>query len=470
LQEKRLLDLKTLQYFIGIFMRPPRHQLNNQQDLFRHRLENIINMRHELVILAHGIDWDRLDEHFGQLFSTNGRPAIPTRMMVGLHILKHTFALSDEEVCARWVENPYFQYFCGEAFFQYDLPIERSSMTHWRKRVGDEALKALLQESLMLALRSKALKPQDLTKITVDTTVQEKAITFPTDAKLHYKAIEKLGEAAKEAGVDLRQSYVRVAKETAIMVQRYRHAKQMKRAKKAQRKLHTYLGRLIRDVERKVPEMSEDLLEAFLKAQRIYHQKPQDKHKLLSWHAPEVECISKGKAHKPYEFGCKISVISTVNKSKGGHFVLQSTALHGNPYDGHTLKGAIDEYIKDIGINPKRIYVDKGYRGHDPSLKLQVFKAGQKRLAPQVKKEMKRRSAIEPVIGHLKNDGHLGRNFLKGRLGDKMNAILSGIGHNFRLLLRWIKDLFVFILALLFGKNPFLFSIGCRHLKLNEAF
>lgn len=434
-------------------MRPPKAQKNNQQDLFRQRLDSIINMRHELVLLSHGIEWDRLDTHFGQFFSDNGRPGILSRMMIGLHILKHTFALSDEEVCARWIENPYFQYFCGETFFQHDFPIERSSMTHWRKRVGDKALNMLLQESLYVALKAKALKPQDLTKITVDTTVQEKAITFPTDAKLHYKAIERLGDRAKEHGIDLRQSYVRVAKQTLIMVQRYRHAKQMKRAKKSMRKLHTYLGRLIRDVERKAPQMNKDLLEAFLKAKRIYHQKTQDKNKLLSWHAPEVECISKGKPHKLYEFGCKVSVISTVNKAKGGHFVLQSAALHGNPYDGHTLKEAIDHYVEDMGIKPKRIYVDKGYRGHDPSLKPCVFKAGQKRLASQIKKEMKRRSAIEPLIGHLKNDGHLSRNYLKGTLGDKINAVLSGIGHNFRLLLRWIRHLFIFILTLAIGRN-----------------
>lgn len=451
-------------------MKPPKHQKNNQQDLFRQRLDSIINMRHELVLLSHGIDWDRLDIHFGQFFSQNGRPGIPSRMMIGLHILKHTYALSDEEVCARWVENPYFQYFCGETFFQHDFPIERSSMTHWRKRVGDEALNILLQESLFVALKTKALKPQDLTKITVDTTVQEKAITFPTDAKLHYKAIEKLGEVAKDNGIDLRQSYVRVAKQTLIMVGRYRHAKQMKRAKKSMRKLHTYLGRLIRDVERKASEMGEELLEAFLKAKRIYHQKTKDTHKLLSWHAPEVECISKGKPHKPYEFGCKVSVISTVNPSKGGHFVLQSSALHGNPYDGHTLKEAIDQYVKDTGIKPKRIYVDKGYRGHDPSLKLNVFKSGQKRLAPQIQKELKRRSAIEPLIGHLKNDGRLGRNYLKGRIGDRINAIFSGIGHNFRLLLRWIRNLFIYILAIILGKNFSAQHLYLLHSNLKSPF
>jgi IS5 family transposase len=317
--------------------------------------------------------------------------------------------------------------------------------------------------------KAQKINQQDLFRQRLDNLINMRhELMIPTDAKLHYKAIEKLGEAAKEHGIDLRQSYVRVAKETLIKVQRYRHAKQMKRAKRSLRKLHTYLGRLIRDVERKAPEMPEALLEAFLKAQRIYNQKPQDKGKLLSWHAPEVECISKGKPHKLYEFGCKISVISTVNKAKGGHFVLQSTALHGNPYDGHTLKGAIDEYIQDIGIKPKRIYVDKGYRGHDPSLKLNVFKAGQKRLAPQIKKEMKRRSAIEPVIGHLKNDGHLGRNYLKGIVGDKINAILSGVGHNFRLLLRWIRNLFVFILAVLFGRN-FSFASAFRSLLIPKG-
>lgn len=189
-------------------MKPPKPERNNQQDLFRHRLDNIINMKHELVVLGNAVDWESLDVHFGKFFSENGRPGISCRMMVGLHLLKHTYGMSDEGVCERWVHDPYFQYFCGEIFFQHEFPIERSSMTHWRKRVGDEALNILLQESLVLALKLKALKPQNLTKVTVDTTVQEKAVTFPTDAKLHYKAIKRLGTIAKEQGIDLRQSYM----------------------------------------------------------------------------------------------------------------------------------------------------------------------------------------------------------------------------------------------------------------------
>ena len=427
-------------------MRPHRSEESHQAELFRSHLDQIINMKHELVILGRLIDWRYLEEKFGAYYQESGRPGVKTRLMIGIHILKQMFSLSDEGVCERWVYDPYFQYFCGESFFQHKLAMERSSMSHWRKRVGEEAALAIMQESLTVALKTKAIKAQDLQKVIVDTTVQEKAIKYPTDWGLHQKAIEQLGTIAQEAGVVLRQSYKRVAKTNMIMVGRYRHAKQMKRARKAMKKLNTYLGRVIRDVERKVSATMKDiplkLKEALIKAKRIYHQTRQDKHKLLSWHAPEVECIGKGKAHKPYEFGCKVSIMTTARKSAGGQFVLQARAMPGNPFDGHTLKPAIDVLQKEVGVDPSRVYVDKGYGGHDPSLKKKVFKSGQKRLPPQIKRELKRRSVIEAVIGHMKNDHHLGRNYLKGNLGDQMNSLLTAAGYNFRLLLRWIRDLF----------------------------
>ena len=208
----------------------------------------------------------------------------------------------------------------------------------------------MLQESLSVALRSKTSKARDLKRVTVDTTVQEKAIQHPTEAVLHYKSIEKLSQEAKKHGINLRQSYIRVGKTAMIKVQRYRHAKQMKRAKKSINKLRTYLGRLLRDVHRKSDKMEGSLKEAWRKAYKIKTQKPRDKDKILSWHAPEVECISKGKNHKPYEFGCKVSVISTAHRSKGGQFALGATSLHDNPYDGHTLKPAIDEYEETTGV------------------------------------------------------------------------------------------------------------------------
>jgi IS5 family transposase len=376
-------------------------------------------------------------------------------MMVGLHILKHMFDLSDEEVCERWVYDPYFQYFCGETYFQHALPIDRSSMTRWRDRIGPEGLEKVFQESLGVAHRTGALRTKDLKRVTVDTTVQEKAIAFPTDAKLIHRARERLVRLAREHGVPLRQSYARVGKRALIMQGRYRHAKQHKRANKAMRKLKTYLGRTIRDIRRKTAH-DEGFRDAFRRplwlAERVLTQKRRDPYpKVYSLHAPEVECIGKGKAHKPYEFGCKVSVATTNARAPGGQFVTHMKAFHGNPYDGHTLKEVIAEMEDWTGIEVERIYLDKGYQGHNYPNKFKVYKSGQKRgITPTIKKELRRRSAIEAVIGHMKTDGRLGRNFLKGRVGDKINAILVGAGYNYRLVLKWLRLLFALIMRALF--------------------
>ena len=280
-------------------MRPGKRETSGSGDLFRSRLDQIIDLRHELVRLAKTIDWDWLDGELAGCFSERGRPAVPTRFMIGLLLLKHIHNLSDEAVCARWVENPYFQYFTGEEFFQHRFPHERSGMTHWRKRIGDR-LEALLAESLRVAHATGALKPRDLARVTVDTTVQPKNATHPTDAKLMVKAIEQLGALAREHGVDLRQSYVRVGKRAALMAGRYAHAKQFKRRNRELRFLRTRLGRLIRDIGRKTD--GDDALEQVFarplaKASQIRHQRPNRRgqggsnRKLYSWHAPEVECI-----------------------------------------------------------------------------------------------------------------------------------------------------------------------------------
>jgi IS5 family transposase len=401
------------------------------------------------------IDWEFFDEAYDAFYSEEGRPGIATRMMVGLHILKHMFDLSDEEVCERWVYDPYFQYFCGETYFQHALPIDRSSMTRWRDRIGPEGLEKVFQESLGVAHRTGALRTKDLKRVTVDTTVQEKAIAFPTDAKLIHRARERLVRLAREHGVPLRQSYARVGKRALIMQGRYRHAKQHKRANKAMRKLKTYLGRTIRDIRRKTAH-DEGFRDAFRRplwlAERVLTQKRRDPYpKVYSLHAPEVECIGKGKAHKPYEFGCKVSVATTNARAPGGQFVTHMKAFHGNPYDGHTLKEVIAEMEDWTGIEVERIYLDKGYQGHNYPNKFKVYKSGQKRgITPTIKKELRRRSAIEAVIGHMKTDGRLGRNFLKGRVGDKINAILVGAGYNYRLVLKWLRLLFALIMRALF--------------------
>ena len=432
-------------------MRPKQQKKADHNDLFKARLDQIINMKHELVSLADKIDWAWLDEQIAPYFSEHGRPGEPVRFIIGMFILKHTYALSDEQVWDRWVESPYFQYFTGEEFFQHELPHERSGMSHWRNRIGD-TLDVLLQESLRIAHDTGALKKSDLARVTVDTTVQPKNITFPTDAKLLLVAIQQLGKLAKEHDVPLRQSYARVAKRAAIKVGRYAHAKQFKRMNREIKFLRTRLGRVIRDIRRKT--MGDEALAAafavpLIKASQIRGQKQRQRGwKLYSWHAPETECIAKGKAHKPYEFGVKVSLTTTNKRAKGGQFILHAKALPGNPYDGHTLAEVLAETQALTGREIERVYVDKGYVGHKAPKPMRVFRSGQKRgVHGQIKKELRRRSAIEPVIGHCKADGHLDRNYLKGRHGDQINAVMSAVGYNFRLILKWLRALLCKITA-----------------------
>lgn len=432
-------------------MRPKQLQKARHDDLFRARLDQIINMRHELVVLADKIDWAWLDEQLADNFSDRGRPGESVRFMIGMFLLKHTYSLSDEEVWDRWVCDPYFQYFTGEEFFQHKLLHERSGMSHWRNRIGDK-LDILLQESLRIAHDAGALKKNDLARVSIDTTVQPKNVAFPTDAKLLETAIRRVGRLAKKHGVSLRQSYERVAGKAAMMAGRYAHAKQFKRMNRQIKFLRTRLGRLIRDIRRKIDgdgKLEEVFAVPLGRASQIRGQKRgQRGWKLYSWHAPETECIGKGKARTPYEFGVKVSLTTTNKRCKGGQFILHAKALPGNPYDGHTLKEAIEETEALTGRKIERAYVDKGYTGHDAPEPGRVFKSGQKRgVHGQIKRELRRRSAIEAVIGHCKADGHLGRNFLKGRQGDRINAVMSAVGYNLHLILKWLRMLLRRIIA-----------------------
>lgn len=425
-------------------MRPHTRRDSGQQDLFRSRLDQIINMQHPLSQLTRLLDWEGLEQTFSVYYAGLGRPGLAIRLILGLHLLKYIYALSDEEVCARWEENPYFQYFCGEEFFQHRFPIERSSMSHFRNRIPADILEKVLQESLAAAHGAGALSLKDLRQVVVDTTVQEKAIAHPTDHGLMLKAANKLGQLARTYGLKIRQSYQRVMKRAAIQVGRYTHAKQFRRARKQLKFMRTRLGRLIRDVERKakavLSEISRQASQTLRKAKRIYEQKRGDKGYLYSWHAPEVECISKGKARKPYEFGCKVSLATQLKPSQGRHFILQAQAVHKNPYDGHTLADALEQLERIIGRLPEESYADAGYKGHKVK-NTRVILSGQKRgITDKIKKNMRKRAVIEPIIGHAKNDGLLGRNWLKGRKGDQLNALFAAIGFNLRQLLGFLTD------------------------------
>lgn len=397
-------------------------------------------MSHELVRLADNIDWEEFCEKFGKNFhDRRGRPALPTRLMVGLTYLKYLYDLSDEDIVKRFISDPYVQYFCGFEYFQHDAPCDSSSLTRWRKRLGEEGAEKLLTETLAVAHKLGLITLHDCERVIVDTTVQEKNVTYPTDSKLINKARENLVKLAKERNISLRQSYMFKGKHEAHKCSRYLHAKQFKRARRSIKKQKTYLGRVIRDIKRKCESPDEKLKAALEVAKKIYWQERSTKNKIYSIHEPHVECISKGKARTPYEFGNKVSFTVTAKNP----WIIGAKSFFGNPFDGSTLKAAIAQTEKLTGKVVKEIYLDKGYKGkvHHPEGKMTLI-SGRKSLRPVLQKLLKRRSSIEPVIGHSKSDHRMGVNLLKGKLGDQMNPIFAASAFNLRKILR---SFFLFI-------------------------
>ena len=448
MQESIKINSKNLQIFI---MKPSKIS-NDQAHLFKNRLSNQINMRHELVILSKVINWDALEAEIGSLHEDTvkgGQPPKPVRLMVGLLLLEYLKNLSDEEVVRSWVENPYWQYFCGYDFLQLEMPIDSSSLTRWRNRLGPEKLEKILGMSVKAAVDTGVIKQEELKTVIIDTTVMPKNIAFPTDTKLLDKSRKRIIKLASENEIELRQNYNRITKDLLRQIGGYLHAKQMKRAKKAQKKLKTIVGRVVRDCERKIAgNVNLELLfqNELKNAHHLLTRKMTDKNKLYSLHEESVECIAKGKAHKRYEFGCKVS-LSITHKGKG--VVTSSHALHGNPFDGHTLKAAIDKSAKITGIAVSKAFVDKGYKGHGVE-GAQVFINGQRKgITKIIKKQMKRRQAIEPHIGHMKNEGKLGLCRLKGVAGDEIHAILVGAAYNIRLVLNHLRAILVQILLMI---------------------
>ena len=360
-------------------------------------------------------------------------------MIAGLLYLQHTFGCSDEDLIWTWVENPYWQHFCGEIYFQHQAPIDPSSMTRWRQRIGETGVERLLKETIEAAHRGNVVKVKSFEKVIVDTTVMEKAVAYPTDSRLLERGRQYLVKLAAILGIKLRQNYNRQAPRLAAQVGRYAHARQYRRMKGALKSLRTLVGRVWRDIDRKLDhedEMQATKAASILESvKRLLEQKPKDKNKLYSLHAPEVECISKGKIRQPYEFGVKVTVATTHKEG----LVVGMRSLPGNPYDGHTLTEAIEQITLLTSQKPKAVFVDKGYRGVSVE-GVTIWRSGQKRGVTQsIGKAIRRRSAIEPAIGHMKNEGKLRRNWLKGSIGDTLNAVLCGAGHNLRMILRAIR-------------------------------
>ncbi|MDP1596137.1 MAG: IS5 family transposase [Methylotenera sp.] len=417
----------------------PKHPFPASCELFRQVLTELINLEHPLVKLAALIDWEVFQTQWSGFFpSKTGRPATPPRLIAGLLYLQHTFALSDEVLIWSWVENPYWQHFCGEIHFQHEPPIDPSSLTRWRKRIGEAGVERLLSQSIDAARRGKVVKEKSFDKVIVDTTVMEKAIAFPTDSQLLEKGRQHLVRLASSLGIALRQNYNREAPRLAAQVARYAHAKQYRRMRGVIKTQRTILGRVWRDIQRKLSTDQADteaVKTTLAKVKRLLAQQRTDKNKLYSLHAPEVECIAKGKVRQPYEFGVKVSIATTHKEG----LVVGIKSMPGNPYDGHTLPSAVEQVTMLTNRTPKAVFVDRGYRGIEvPGVN--IWRSGQRRgVTPSIKKAIHRRSAIEPAIGHMKNDGRLRRNWLKGALGDALHAMLCGAGHNLRMILRAIR-------------------------------
>ena len=401
-------------------------------------LRKLLNHAHPLYRLAGVLNWASFDAKFGKRYAEGvGRPALATRLVVGLHYLKYLYNVSDEVVVGSWVENPYWQYFCGAEYFEHEVPCDPTSLVKWRQRVGAEGVEKLLRESLAAAQREQVLTAHELKSVNVDTTVQEKALAFPTDARLYHKARGALVRVARELDFKLRQSFARLGKRALIRQGRYGAARQFKRARRETRKLRTYLGRVLRNVERRRQPLSERHARVLTLARRLFAQQRTDHGKVYSVHAPEVECLAKGKVHKHYEFGCKVRIVTT---SRQG-WIVGIDAVHGNPYEGATLKPALAQVKKLTGVRPQEAFVDKGFRGqrYHPQA-VAVYISGRGNLAPRLGKLLKRRAAIEPVIGHTKHDHRMERNYLLGRAGDRINALLSGCAWNLKKLWRYFVE------------------------------
>jgi IS5 family transposase len=419
----------------------------NKRRIFQHSktqgypLRDHIDLHHPLVELADMIDWAAIDRVVAEPFLPGpGRPILRPRLVAGLLYLQHAFNLSDEQVVAGWLENPYWQVFTGETHLQTAPPIDPSSLSRWRKRLGKVGMEELLAQSIEAAKRADVIKPSSAQRVIVDTTVMEKAIAYPTDSALLERSRTHLVKAARQCSLHLRQNYNREAPRLVGQIGRFAHAKQYRRMRAALRRLRSRVGRVHRDIGRQLDQVAlpqrAALSDLLARTGRILMQQRKDKNKLYALHAPEVECIAKGKARTPYEFGVKVSIVTTLKEG----VIVGARSMPGNPYDGHTLHEALEQAAILSAVQPVMAFVDRGYRGVEIA-GVQIWKSGQRRgVTRGLKTMIKRRSAIEPTIGHMKADGRLGRNWLKGAIGDAIHAVLCGAGHNIRLILNKLKS------------------------------
>lgn len=409
---------------------------NPQLVMFKTVLTSFIHPDHKLCLLAKEIDWAGLEQEFEPLYGTTGRPSIPIRTIVGLLLLKQMYNLGDETVVERYLENPYWQHFCGEVYFQYKLPFDPSDFVHFRKRIGEAGMKKIFKQSIDLF--GEDVIRREVKEVRVDTTVQEKNITFPTDRKLNEKAIDYCKRIAKKEGIKLKRTYTMEIRKLKHQLRFAKKPKNYKKLNRAQVKLHRIALKIYHDLVGQLnPIPKQAYMETFKVLYRVLSQKRDDTNKIYSIHEPEVLCIAKGKEHKPYEFGNKSSFAYT---RKSG-IIVGAMAIDGNAYDGHTLKPQLMQVRQLTGGKIKKAIVDRGYRikGSIGSIEI-VMPKTLKRESYYLKKQRearcRSRAGIEGLISHLKYDHRMRRNYLKGVSGDKINTVLAAAAYN---MMKWMR-------------------------------
>ncbi len=414
----------------------------HQTNLFGEDLLQQLDLLDPLLQLAAVIPWAEFEEEFAQYYTPGvGRPAKPIRLMVGLQLLKYLENLSDEKVVMQFKRNPYYQAFCGQTEFSLDFPCDSTELVHFRKRIGEKGFEKIFQVSV--GLHGKVALEET---VNIDTTVQEKAITYPTDSKLAIKIINRLNKLAKHYSIQQRRTYSKEVKSLRLGVRHFRHVKRRAKAKKALKRLRTIAGILIRELRRALPKhrLFDVHQKEFLFYERVLAQQPKDKNKIYSLHEPDVYCIGKGKDHTPYEYGNKVSIASTAKSN-----IIVGVASHErNIHDNHTLPEVLAHIESSRGKQAKQGVCDRGYRGKKKFGETEIIlpapslKKDNRYQRDKKRKRCRRRAAIEPIIGHLKSDFRLTRNFLKGIVGDSINLLMAACAWN---MAKWMRAFILFL-------------------------